>query len=140
MEGDEHVEPSASPLAPSPVRRRLRGLFFLIGGALVTLWFATRSPREQHVRFVLGPHAAEVTGLDVQYLEPNGEVTRENEMRFEPGQAPRIVTHEPSLTDGEYRLRIDVDTREGRRSVERQVTLSGGSTSVDLAGVISKTP
>lgn len=140
MEGDERVETEAPPLAPSPVRRRLRGLFFLVGGLLVTLWFAVKSPHEQHVRYVFGAHAPEVTRLDVQYLEPNGEVARENEMRFEPGQAPRIVTHEPSLADGEYRLRIDLDTREGRRSVERQVTLSGGSTSVDLAEVLSKAP
>lgn len=132
--------PAASLSPVSNVRRRLRGLLFLVFGVLVTLWFTSKGPHEQHVRFVLGARAADVTGLDVQYVEPDGEIARENRMGFEPGQAPRVVTHEPSLPDGEYRLRIDVDTREGRRSVERQVTLSGGSTSVDLATVISKTP
>ena len=61
-------------------------------------------------------------------------------MSFEPGQAPRVVSHEPQLADGEYRLRIDLDTREGRRTVERRVTLGGGTTQVDLAGLLLAPP
>lgn len=116
----------------TPRGRRLS--FLVLGaGAAAALFLQTRLPREQHVRFVLGEAAPEVTGLDVAYVEEGGEVAREARLAFEPGRAPRIVAHDPSLADGPYRLRIEVETREGRRAVERQVTLSGGTTQVDLA-------
>jgi hypothetical protein len=109
----------------------------LAAGGVVALFLASRSPREQHVRLVLGPAAERVTGLELQYLAADGEVARATRLAFEPGRAPRVVSHEPQLVDGEYRLRIDVDTREGRRTAERRVTLGGGTTQVDLAAVVA---
>lgn len=104
----------------------------LVAGALVAAYVAARGPRDQHVRFVLGAAAPEVVGLDVQYVSADGETARQTHLSFEPGRAPRVVSHEPALQDGEYRLRIELDARSGRRTVERQVTLAGGTASVDL--------
>ncbi len=48
-----------------------------------------------------------------------------------------MAAHDPELADGDYRLLIDVDTREGRRSLESRVTLGGGTTQVDLVGLLA---
>jgi len=109
-------------------------------GALIAAYLASKSPRDQHLRLVLGPQAAEVTAVEIQYIAEDGDVARDARMTFAAGQAPRIVSHEPQLADGDYRLRIDLDTREGRRSVERRVTLGGGTTQVDVTHVLSGSP
>jgi hypothetical protein len=109
----------------------------LAAGLLVAAYFGAKSPRDQHVTLVLGPAADRVTGLEIQYIAADGDLARAARMTFEPGAAPRVVSHEPKLADGDYGLRIDLDTREGRRSTERRVTLGGGTTQVDLAGVIT---
>lgn len=149
MATDESTAPDApdDPRAPAadeapvrPRRRRLLPFAVLAAGGLTAAYLGSKAPRDQHVKLVLGPGAATVTGLEVQYLAADGDVARDTRMTFEPGAAPRIVAHEPQLADGEYRLRIDLDTREGRRSVERRVTLGGGTTQVDLAGVVSSPP
>lgn len=116
-------------------------MLVLGGGALLAAYLGSKSPRDQHVTYVLGGSAPEVTQLEIQYVTPDGDVARAARMTFEPGQAPRVVSHEPQLADGDYRLRIDLDsTRQGRRSVERRVTLGGGTTQVDLAGTLSHPP
>lgn len=124
---------------PRPVRPRRRLLPFLVLGigGLAAAYLAARSPRDQHVKLVLGTGADQVIGLELQYVADDGDVARDVRMAFPAGQAPRVVAHEPKLADGDYRLRIDLDTREGRRSVERRVTLGGGTTQVDLAGVVT---
>ena len=127
-----------SPLPVRPVRRRKLLPFLVLGaGALIAGYLSSKSPRDQHLRLVLGPRAAEVTGLEVQYVGEDGDVARDARMTFAAGEAPRIVSHEPQLADGDYRLRIDLDTREGRRSVERRVTLGGGTTQVDVTSVLA---
>lgn len=132
--------PAADEAPVRPRRRRLLPFAVLAAGGLTAAYLGSKAPRDQHVKLVLGPGAAAVTGLEVQYVAADGDVARDSRMTFGPGAAPRIVAHEPQLADGEYRLRIDVDTREGRRSVERRVTLGGGTTQVDLAGVVSSPP
>jgi hypothetical protein len=111
----------------------------LLGAGLLTAaYFAGKTPRDQHVKLVLGSSAAQVTGLEIQYVAVDGDLARATRMTFEPtAGAPRVVSHDPELADGDYGLRIDLDTREGRRSTERRVTLGGGTTQVDLAGVIA---
>lgn len=137
--GPPEAPPAASPARRSILRRRAPLLILLAGGALAA-YLASRGPRTQHVRFVLGAAASEVTMLEVQYVDPEGDVARQARLTFDAGAAPRVVPHEPELPDGDYRLRIEVDAREGRRAVERQVTLSGGTTSVDLAGALTRSP
>jgi hypothetical protein len=99
---------------------------------LLAAYLLGTGPREQHVRLVLGAAAPTVTAVSVQYSTPAGEALRDVRLTFPEGAAPRIVALDPRLPNGEVRLRIDVDTREGRRTTERQVTLGGGSTSVNL--------
>ena len=121
-------------------RSRYAALGFLAIGVAVTTYLAKRGPHEQHVRFVLGDSAPEVTGLDVQYVDTEGEVARETRLSWNAGAAPRIVSHEPELSDGAYKIKVDIGTRERRVSVERSVTLTGGSTQVDLSAALAPSP
>ncbi len=113
-------------------KRRIVSLAILAGGGAVVAYMATRGPKEQHVRFVLGDRAKAVTELAVKYTSASGEAVRETRVSWDAGDAPRVVALDPRLPDGDYRLEIDVDTREGRRSGERRVTLGGGTTSVEI--------
>ena len=117
-------------------RSRYAALAFLGIGIAVTAFLAKRGPHEQHVRFVLGDSAPEVTGLEVQYVDRDGDVSREARLVYAEGTAPRIVPHDPELPDGTYKLKVDLTTRDRRVSVERSVTLSGGSTQVDLSAAL----
>ncbi len=131
---DELAKPVAT--APRAGRRPLTRLAFLVFGVLVALYVGTLAPREQHVRVVLGAAAPVVTGVDLQYLTADGEVAVEAHFAYARGAAPRVVAHEPKLRDGAYRLQIDVDAQGGRRAIQRQVTLGGGSTQVDVSSVL----
>jgi hypothetical protein len=111
---------------------------FLAIGVLVSTFLAKIGPQEQHVRVVLGRAAPEVTAVDLQYVGPDGEVVREAHFVYDAGSAPRIVVHEPKLKNGNYRFQIDIDAHDGRRSVQRQVTLGGGSTQVDVSSAIER--
>lgn len=106
-------------------------------GLAGALWLGSKAPREQHLRLVLGEGAPLVSAMDLQYLAVGGEVVRAARFGFEPGRAPRIVAHDPELSDGDYQLSIEMDTREGRRSTQRRVRLGGGTTQVDLAGTLA---
>ena len=101
-------------------------------GIGVTVFLAKRGPHEQHVRFMLGDKASEVTSLEVQYVDKDGDVARDARLSYAAGTAPRVVPHEPELPDGAYKVKVDVTTRDRRVSVERSVTLTGGSTQINL--------
>ena len=64
--------------------------------------------------------------------------TREASFRYAPGQAPRIVTHEPRLPDGDYTVEIDIAASNERATLRRRVTLGGGSTSIDLSQAVPR--
>jgi hypothetical protein len=133
------AEPSETPSRPAPRGRRpLTRLAFLAFGLLVALYLGTQGPHEQHVRIVLGAAAAEVTAVDLQYIALDGDVVREAHFAYPNGAAPRIVAHELQLPNGDYRLQIDVDARDGRRGIQRQVTLGGGSTQVDVSSALAR--
>lgn len=123
--------------APSGYRRRLPTLLLLAGGVGLALYLSSTAPREQHVRYVLGDTAADVTSVELEYTGDDGEIVRRSSMRFDRGAAPRIVTHDPMLADGTYRVHVDIDAASGRRTLERQIALSGGRTTIDLAGARS---
>ncbi|CAN5712297.1 hypothetical protein BH11MYX4_BH11MYX4_08160 [soil metagenome] len=126
----------ARPVAPVRPRRSLLKFGLLAAGLGVAAYFGGKAPRDQHVTLVLGPGSERVIGLEIQYIGADGELARDARMAFEAGAAPRVVSHQPHLADGDYSLRIDLDTREGRRSAERRVTLGGGTTKIDLAGAL----
>lgn len=129
------MESERTTRIPRPLKFVLLG-----GGLLIALYFGSKAPRDQHLRLVLGDRASDVTGVALQYVpDPGEEVAREARMSFPEG-APRVVPHDPALTDGDYRVRIELDTRQGRRSVERRVRLGGGSTQIDLASDLARPP
>ena len=135
----------SEPPPEAPRRGPLSRRPFLKYGVLalglgLAAYLGTKSPRDQHVTLVLGSAAERVIGLEIQYIAADGEIARDARMAFENGSAPRVVSHAPQLADGDYTLRIDVDTREGRRSTERRVTLGGGTTQIDLAGALTPAP
>lgn len=113
---------------------------FLVFGLGVALYLGGTGPREQHVRIVLGEAAPEVAGVDLQYLGEGGDVVREARLTYRSGSAPRVVAHEPRIADGSYRLHIDVTTSKRRVSLERSVTLGGGSSQVDLSAALLPPP
>lgn len=118
-------------------RQPVARLAFLAFGLLVALYFGKQGPQEQHVRVVLGASAPNVTTIDLQYISSDGNVVRQAHFNYPNRTAPRVVAHEPQLSNGDYRLQIDLDTHDGRRSVQRQVTLGGGSAQVDVAGALA---
>lgn len=129
-----------APVArPSPRRRAIR-FALLVAGLAFFAFMAKKAPHAQALHLVLGDAARDVGAIELSYVAEDGDVVRTTRLGFEPGQAPRIVTVEPSLADETYRLRIEVHTRQGVREIERRVTLSGGGTSVDLAAVLSRAP
>lgn len=118
-------------------RSRVAKVGFLLAGIGAVAFLKMRGPHEQHVRFMLGDAAGDVTGLEIQYVDADGDVAREARLAYPAGQAPRVVPHEPELPDGAYKVKVDVSTRERRVSVERSVTLSGGSTQIELAAALA---
>lgn len=122
-------------------RRRIGSLVFLVLGLGVAFWLGKNGPQEQHVHVILNERAPIVTNVALQYVAPNGDVANETAFHYGPGQAPRIVNHEPKIPSGDYKLRVDVDmvppgdagAADSRRSIEKQVKLGGGSAQVDLS-------
>jgi hypothetical protein len=132
MNPEGRPEASRQPEGRS-YRRRGAAFVFLALGLAIAAYLSPQVPRDQHVRIVLGDSAPAVTGLALQYAAEDGEVARDVHFSYDAGAAPRIVSHEPRLRNGEYRLQIEIDARDGRRSVQRQVTLGGGSTQIDVS-------
>jgi hypothetical protein len=113
---------------------RLAPLVFLGAALVATLTFPRTWPRDQTIHYVLGDRAARVERIDARWAaqaEP-GESLREVSFRYAPGTAPRVVTHEPRLSNGDYTVDVDV-VAEGRPTrYVRRVMLAGGVTSIDL--------
>lgn len=123
-------------------RKRLVGFALLAVGVAAGASFLGRMPREQTVHYVLGEGAPRVQELDVRWADARGasadDWAREATFRYAQGQAPRVVTHEPRLVDGDYTVEIDIATGAERRTVRRAVTLSGGATSIALAEAVPR--
>ena len=114
-------------------RRRIGSLVFLAFGVGVALYLGQTGPQEQHVNVVLGAAAPQVTAVGLQYVASGGDIANETRFQYAPGAAPRVVAHAPKLPRGDYDLKVEIGTPDGGRSVERRVTLHGGSTQVDVS-------
>jgi hypothetical protein len=123
-------------------RKRLLRLLLLGAALVVAMLLARHWPKEQTVHYVLGDGAARVEEVDARWAagRSSEDWTREATFRYAPGQAPRIVTHEPRLPDGDYTVEIEIASASAARNVvRRNVTLSGGgSTSIDLADSVPR--
>ena len=123
-------------------RKRLLRLLLLGAALVVAMLLARHWPKEQTVHYVLGDGAARVEEVDARWAagRSSEDWTREATFQYAPGQAPRIVTHEPRLPDGDYTVEIEIASASAARNVvRRNVTLSGGgSTSIDLADSVPR--
>ncbi len=119
---DPDSEGREEPASPTPSglsgrRERLgSGISMLI---LVTAALATATvlgkhgPKDQTVHYVLGSAAARVEEVDASWIpwDKHGESQeslRDVSFRYAPGHAPRVVTHEPRLPDGDYTVKIEI--------------------------------
>jgi hypothetical protein len=121
-------------------RRRLGSLVLLIAGVCLALYLSKVDPQEQHIRIVLGAKAPEVTMVALQYVAQDGEIARDARFSYRAGSAPRVIAHEPQLASGDYRIQIEVETPGGRRTIQRQATLGGGSTQIDVSNALDAKP
>jgi hypothetical protein len=121
--------------------RRVLRIPLLVAGLGVALVLSRHWPADQSVHVVLGDGAARTREVRIRYAELSAghdDWLREATFHYAPGQAPRIVSHEPRLVSGEYDVEIEVsmaDSPEQSHTVTatRRVTLSGGSASIDVS-------
>jgi hypothetical protein len=129
-------------------RKRITRLLLLAAGLLVALYFARSWPKEQTIHYVLGDAAPRVQEVDARWAPAadGDDWMRQTTFQYAPGTAPRIVTQQPRLADGDYTVEIEIVASGSARSnesgpehptehstVRRHVTLSGGATSIELA-------
>jgi hypothetical protein len=142
-------------------RVRIARIVIVVAVAVVYFTLSSRWPKDNVVHIILGPAAFQVAELRVGYAatSKNGPMaedwTRGATFRFPGGSAPRIVTHEPRLADGDYVVEIEIvkaSSKDGDAGtvtdagpssadpptaavirVMRRVTLEGGTTSIDVS-------
>ncbi len=119
-------------------RKRIARLLFLAAGLLIALYLARSWPREQTIHYVLGDAAPRVEEVDARWAPAAAAATdewaRQVSFHYARGAAPRIVTHEPRLPDGDYTVEIEIVAANDEKAIVRKhVTLSGGPTSIELA-------
>jgi hypothetical protein len=119
-------------------RKHVAGLTLLATALITGATLAARLPRDQVVHYVLGDTAVRVKEVDARWaIEKEGDDwMREASFRYASGTAPRVVTHEPRLPDGDYTVEIEVVEDSAHSLLRRRVTLAGGVTSIDLARVL----
>lgn len=114
----------------------------LVGVAALTVFFvlAPKWPKDQSLRFMLGDAAPRVQELTVRYAPgASEEWTREASFRYAPkSPAPRVVTHDPRLADGDWTLEIELASANDRTTVRRRVTLEGKAVTIELAQAVPK--
>jgi len=115
--------------------RQLARPLLLAGALSAALLVAGRWPQAQTVHYLLGDSAGHVQELDARWTagDREGEPVGEVSFRYPLGSAPRIVTHQPSLSDGPYTVALDVVADGQRTSTERHVTLGGGTVLLDVS-------
>ena len=132
------------------LRRRVAPFLLLVAAFAVYAMLKPSLPHDQIVHLVLGDPAPRVTELTVRYGAPRGsaeggrarDVDWAREVTFSylappaGAGAPRIVTHDPRLPDGNYLVEVEVATRNDRAFFEREGTLGGGTASIDVSQAV----
>ena len=129
------------------MRSRVARILVLVAAAAVYFTLAPRWPKDNVVHVVFGAYAPEVEQATVRYAPApkNGPMvedwTREAQFRFPAGSAPRVLTHEPRLADGDYVVEIEIlKTSHAIVRIQRRVTLGGGTTSIDVSAALAAPP
>ena len=126
----------AARLTPA-LRKRIA--LTIAAAAAFALYFtlSPRWPKDQVLHVVLGDAAARVEEVRIRYAEAKAtsaeEWTREASFRYALNSAPRVITHEPRLPDGDYVVEIDLVSPSGRATARRRVALQGGTASIDVS-------
>jgi hypothetical protein len=121
--------------------------FLALGAAGLVAYMVTapQVPHTQTIHYVLGDAAPRVDELRVRYApapshaEMAEDWTREVAFRFADGGAPRIVTHEPRLADGDYVVEIEIVSRaHANTTAKSRASLAGETTSIDVSSVVPR--
>jgi hypothetical protein len=126
------------------LKKRLVRMLVLSAVLLVALYFARQWPKDQTVHYILGDAANRVEEVDAKWapgIAATEDWMREATFRYPPGKAPRIVTHEPRLPDGDYTVEIEIVAsnvahEKNEVVVRKHVILGGGATSIELADLV----
>ncbi|HEY3822602.1 MAG TPA: hypothetical protein VGL81_35800 [Polyangiaceae bacterium] len=127
-------------------KKRILRTLALAAVLLIAVTLARQWPRDQTVHYVLGDAATRVEEVDAKWapgIAATDDWTREASFKYEPGKAPRVVTHEPRLPDGDYTVEIEIvaDNLAHEKNevvVRKHVTLSGGAMSIQLADAVPR--
>jgi hypothetical protein len=121
-------------------RRRVARIVILVAVAAVYFTLAPRWPKDNVVHVVLGAAAPEVEEATLRYAvaPKNGPMvedwTREATFRFPGASAPRVLTHEPRIADGDYVVEIEIlKNSHAIVRIQRRVSFAGGTTSIDVS-------
>ena len=119
-------------------KRRVARIVLVAAAVALFLVLSRHWPHDQTVHVVLGDAAPRVVELQVAYRaeEEVGDFSRRATFGYARGAAPRIVTHEVRLPSGDYTIQIGLltgDANGSRATIERRVTLAGGSVSLDVS-------
>jgi hypothetical protein len=110
-------------------------------GIALYLVLSPKAPNDQRLRLRLGDTAPGVSELRVRSRSAgsvDGDWEREVTFHYAKGQAPRIVSYEPRLANGDYLVEIELKTDDSPALVtDRRVKLEGNSTTIDLSRVDS---
>ena len=124
----------------SSVRTRRRVVLLIAVATALAVYFvlAPRWPKDQVVHIVLGDAAPRIEEVRVRYADASApenaeDWTREASFRYALNSAPRVITHEPRLPDGDYVVEIDLVSPSGRATARRRVALQGGTASIDVS-------
>jgi hypothetical protein len=120
----------AGPPPELPARRSLYGKLLIAGGAGLLLWLLVpRLPQDQTLVFALGPHADQVSRLEVQWEAIGNEHEGSLTLNF-PTPPSEQVARQLRLANGEYTFHVSArrrDARSERAEVTRKVRLDGGT-------------
>jgi hypothetical protein len=122
---------------------RKRIVFFVAVLAALAVYFTLSPhwPKTQSLHVVLGSAAPRIEEVRVRYADARGrsseDWTREASFRYALNSAPRVVTHEPRLPDGDYVVEIDLVSPKGESTVRRRIALRGGTTSIDVSSEVA---
>ncbi len=129
-------------MAEQTTRRRVARIVIplaVVAGVYFTA-IASRWPRDNVIHVVLGAASTQVSSVTLRYAPApkNGPMvedwTREATFSFSGGNAPRVMTHEPRLADGDYVVEIEIlKASHAIVRVQKRVTLEGGTTSIDVS-------
>lgn len=130
--------------------RRLARMLVVVGVAVAAWFVYKRWPHEQAAHYILGNAAPRVIELQARWASspPSGKPapndargedwTREATFRYAPGSAPRIVTHEMRLSDGDYMVEVEIVAGARRNVVQRRIALAGEPVSIDVADEVPR--